>query len=44
MPRAQLDHILADPRGFDRLGRVVQVCTPRPAVSDHLPLVVHLDR
>ena len=43
-PRAQLDHILADPRGGERLGRVVQVCTPRPQVSDHLPLVVHLDR
>ena len=44
MPRAQLDHILADPRGGERLGRVVQVSTPRPGVSDHLPLVVHLDR
>jgi len=44
MPRAQLDHILADPRGLDTLGRVVQVATSRPAVSDHLPLVVQLDR
>ncbi|GAA0527911.1 endonuclease/exonuclease/phosphatase family protein [Paractinoplanes ferrugineus] len=41
-PRAQLDHILADPRGYD-LGRVVQVSTPRPTVSDHLPLIVQLD-
>jgi endonuclease/exonuclease/phosphatase family metal-dependent hydrolase len=42
-PRAQLDHILADPRGRDRLGRVVQVSTPHPPVSDHRPLVVQLD-
>ena len=41
-PRAQLDHILADPHGIERLGRVVQVSTPRPALSDHLPLVVQL--
>jgi endonuclease/exonuclease/phosphatase family metal-dependent hydrolase len=43
-PRAQLDHILADPRGAARLGRVVQVSTPHPAVSDHRPLIVQLDR
>jgi endonuclease/exonuclease/phosphatase family metal-dependent hydrolase len=43
-PRAQLDHVLADPRGAAALGRVIQVLTPRPAVSDHRPLVVHLDR
>lgn len=43
-PRAQLDHVLADPRGLDRLGRVVQVATPHPPVSDHRPLVVQLDR
>jgi endonuclease/exonuclease/phosphatase family metal-dependent hydrolase len=43
-PRAQLDHILADPRGSAALGRVVQVSTPRAGISDHLPLVVHLDR
>ena len=43
-PKAQLDHVLADPRGIAGLGRVVQVSTPRPAVSDHLPLVVQLDR
>lgn len=43
-PKAQLDHVLADPRGITGLGRVVQVSTPRPAVSDHRPLVVQLDR
>jgi endonuclease/exonuclease/phosphatase family metal-dependent hydrolase len=43
-PKAQLDHVLADPRGIERLGRVVQVSTPHPPVSDHRPLVVHLDR
>jgi endonuclease/exonuclease/phosphatase family metal-dependent hydrolase len=42
-PRAQLDHILADPRGQARLGRVVQVSTPHPPVSDHRPLIVQLD-
>jgi len=43
-PRAQLDHVVADPRGIAGLGRVVQVSTPRSAVSDHLPLVVQFDR
>jgi endonuclease/exonuclease/phosphatase family metal-dependent hydrolase len=43
-PRAQLDHILADPRGAHLLGPVVQVSTPQVPVSDHRPLVVHLDR
>jgi endonuclease/exonuclease/phosphatase family metal-dependent hydrolase len=43
-PKAQLDHVLADPRGAAGLGRVVQVSTPHPAVSDHRPLVVQLDR
>ena len=43
-PKAQLDHVLADPRGAGGLGRVVQVSTPHPAVSDHRPLVVQLDR
>ncbi|MGX6606564.1 endonuclease/exonuclease/phosphatase family protein [Micromonosporaceae bacterium Da 78-11] len=43
-PKAQLDHVLADPRGIAGLGRVVQVSTPHPAVSDHRPLVVQLDR
>ena len=42
-PRAQLDHILADPRGGEALGPVVQIRTPRVGVSDHRPLVVHLD-
>ena len=42
-PRAQLDHVLADPRGRAGLGRVVQVSTPHPAVSDHRPLIVQLD-
>jgi endonuclease/exonuclease/phosphatase family metal-dependent hydrolase len=41
-PRAQLDHVLADPRGMSPLGRVVQVCTPHVDVSDHRPLVVQL--
>ncbi|MEU8233001.1 endonuclease/exonuclease/phosphatase family protein [Actinoplanes sp. NPDC048967] len=42
-PRAQLDHILADPRGAGLLGPVLQVRTPAVGVSDHRPLVVHLD-
>jgi endonuclease/exonuclease/phosphatase family metal-dependent hydrolase len=42
-PKAQLDHVLADPRGAAALGRVVQVSTPRLDVSDHRPLVVQLD-
>jgi endonuclease/exonuclease/phosphatase family metal-dependent hydrolase len=42
-PRAQLDHVLADPDGSSALGRVVQVSTPHPAVSDHRPLIVQLD-
>lgn len=42
-PRTQLDHILADPHGRHRLGSVVQVRTPCVPVSDHRPLVVHLD-
>jgi endonuclease/exonuclease/phosphatase family metal-dependent hydrolase len=42
-PKAQLDHVLADPRGAGPLGPVVQVRTPAVGVSDHLPLVVHLD-
>ena len=43
-PRAQLDHILADPHGADRLGRVIQVRAPEAVVSDHRPLVVRFDR
>ena len=46
-PRAQLDHILIDPRGAGGLGagdlgRVVQVSTPPQPVSDHRPLIVQL--
>nr|WP_296071424.1 endonuclease/exonuclease/phosphatase family protein [uncultured Actinoplanes sp.] len=43
-PKAQLDHVLADPRGMRALGRVVQVLAPHPPVSDHRPLIVQLDR
>jgi len=43
-PRAQLDHILADPRGAAQLGRVIEVRSPQAAVSDHRPLIVHLER
>jgi endonuclease/exonuclease/phosphatase family metal-dependent hydrolase len=42
-PKAQLDHVLADPRGAGLLGPVVQVRSPRVGVSDHRPLVVRLD-
>ena len=42
-PRAQLDHVLVDPRGARLLGRVVQVRAPRVGVSDHRPLVVRLE-
>ena len=41
-PRAQLDHILADPRGGHALGRVTDVRNPQAGISDHRPLVVHL--
>jgi endonuclease/exonuclease/phosphatase family metal-dependent hydrolase len=41
-PRTQLDHVLADPRGADRLGQVTDVSTPTAAISDHRPLVVTL--
>jgi endonuclease/exonuclease/phosphatase family metal-dependent hydrolase len=40
-PRAQLDHVLLDPRGAGP-AQVVQVSTPRVDVSDHRPLVVQL--
>jgi endonuclease/exonuclease/phosphatase family metal-dependent hydrolase len=43
-PRAQLDHVLADPHGRAKLGEVVQARTPQAAVSDHRPLVVELTR
>ncbi|BBH69634.1 endonuclease/exonuclease/phosphatase [Actinoplanes sp. OR16] len=42
-PKTQLDHVLVDPRGAAALGRVVQVRTPHPPVSDHRPLVVGFD-
>jgi endonuclease/exonuclease/phosphatase family metal-dependent hydrolase len=41
-PKAQLDHILADPRGAATLGHVVQVRAPQAGISDHRPLVVEL--
>ncbi|MGK5441207.1 endonuclease/exonuclease/phosphatase family protein [Micromonospora sp. URMC 105] len=41
-PRVQLDHILADRHGQDRLPPVTAVDTPRSTISDHRPLVVDL--
>jgi endonuclease/exonuclease/phosphatase family metal-dependent hydrolase len=41
-PRVQLDHILLDPRGGDRLTTVRRVDTPSVAISDHRPLLVDL--
>ncbi|MFB9238302.1 endonuclease/exonuclease/phosphatase family protein [Plantactinospora siamensis] len=41
-PRVQLDHILLDPLGGDRLAAVSAVSTPAAAISDHRPLVVDL--
>lgn len=41
-PRVQLDHILVDPRGGDRLTAVSAVDTPVSTISDHRPLVVEL--
>jgi endonuclease/exonuclease/phosphatase family metal-dependent hydrolase len=41
-PRVQLDHILADRRGAERLPAVSAVGTPVATVSDHRPLVVDL--
>ncbi|HLL66836.1 MAG TPA: endonuclease/exonuclease/phosphatase family protein [Micromonosporaceae bacterium] len=41
-PRVQLDHVLVDPRGVDRLPGVLGVATPLVSVSDHRPLVVQL--
>jgi endonuclease/exonuclease/phosphatase family metal-dependent hydrolase len=43
-PRAQLDHVLIDPRSADRLGPVVRADTPAVDVSDHRPLVVQTER
>lgn len=42
VPKAQLDHILADPRGLASLGPVRSADTPPAAISDHRPLVVEL--
>ncbi|MBQ0893363.1 endonuclease/exonuclease/phosphatase family protein [Micromonospora sp. U56] len=41
-PRVQLDHILADRHGLDRLPPVTAVGTPLSTISDHRPLVVDL--
>ncbi|HEX2772374.1 MAG TPA: endonuclease/exonuclease/phosphatase family protein [Micromonosporaceae bacterium] len=41
-PRVQLDHILADPRGTERLPAVTAVGTPVSTISDHRPLLVDL--
>lgn len=41
-PRVQLDHILADRHGLDRLPAVTAVHTPLATISDHRPLVVDL--
>ncbi|SBT41365.1 endonuclease/exonuclease/phosphatase family protein [Micromonospora auratinigra] len=41
-PRVQLDHILADRHGHDRLPPVTAVDTPPSVISDHRPLVVDL--
>ena len=41
-PRMQLDHILVDPDGGDRLTSVSAVSTPMATISDHRPLVVDL--
>ncbi|MFJ6197946.1 endonuclease/exonuclease/phosphatase family protein [Micromonospora sp. NPDC092111] len=41
-PRVQLDHILADRHGLDRLPPVTAVDTPHSTISDHRPLIVDL--
>ena len=41
-PRVQLDHVLADPRGWGRWPSTVEATTPSVAVSDHRPLVVDI--
>lgn len=43
-PKAQLDHVLADPRGIAALGTVLDAATPEAGISDHRPLVVELGR
>ncbi|GAA0365111.1 endonuclease/exonuclease/phosphatase family protein [Micromonospora gifhornensis] len=41
-PRVQLDHALADRRGFTHLPPVTAVHTPLSTISDHRPLLVDL--
>ncbi|MFC7546654.1 endonuclease/exonuclease/phosphatase family protein [Plantactinospora sp. GCM10030261] len=41
-PRVQLDHVMVDPDGGQRLTTVASVSTPISAISDHRPLVVDL--
>jgi endonuclease/exonuclease/phosphatase family metal-dependent hydrolase len=41
-PKAQLDHVLLDPRGGKALGEVVEVRNPQAGISDHRPLLVHV--
>jgi endonuclease/exonuclease/phosphatase family metal-dependent hydrolase len=41
-PRVQLDHVLADPRGGQRLPAVSAVASPLSTISDHRPLVIDL--
>jgi endonuclease/exonuclease/phosphatase family metal-dependent hydrolase len=41
-PKAQLDHILLDPRGGKALGEIVDVRNPQAGISDHRPLLVHV--
>jgi len=41
-PRVQLDHVLADPRGWGRWPSTVEAMTPSVGVSDHRPLVVDI--
>jgi endonuclease/exonuclease/phosphatase family metal-dependent hydrolase len=42
-PKLQLDHVLCDPAAGGVRPRVVAADAPESAVSDHRPLVVHLD-
>lgn len=42
MPKVQLDHVLADPRGAGALPPVTAVSAPETPISDHRPLVVQL--
>ncbi|MDG4826064.1 endonuclease/exonuclease/phosphatase family protein [Asanoa sp. WMMD1127] len=41
-PRVQLDHVLADPRGWGSWPSSAEASTPALTVSDHRPLVVDL--